>query len=239
MFPLAKEDKRSLKLLLHAGRVAVAGRRHFRCLYDLAERVLPEGPVATTREYHDSWLLAGLEGNGAAREAHLVNYYTAPNLDAAERRRVLRRNLKAKEIVAVRIDGLAGEHYARPRDLEELGASPEPRGTTLLSPFDSLLWQRARAEELLGFEYRVEIYVPPAKRRYGYYCLPILHDGRLVGRLDPKLHRDRGVLEIRSLHLEPGFDGGERFTTGMRSALESLRTFVGARAVELPRPWRR
>lgn len=237
VFPLMKEDKRSLKLLWHAGRVAVAGRRHFRCVYDLAQRVLPEGPAATTREYHDSWLLAGLAGNGVAGERHLVNYFTAPDLSAAERRAVLRRNLRAKRIVAVRIDGLRGEHYARPRDLDELGSAPEPRGTTLLSPFDSLLWQRARAADLLDFEYRVEIYVPPAGRRYGYYCLPILHDGRLVGRLDPKLHRDRGVLEIKSLHLEPGFEPEARFTSGLREALDSLRAFVGADDVDPPKGW--
>jgi uncharacterized protein len=238
MFPLMKEDKRSLKLLWHAGRVAVTERRHFRCVYDLAERVLPEGPAATTREYHDSWLFAGLAGNGVAGERHLANYFTAPALSAEERRAVIRRNLRAGRIVAVRIAGLAGEHYARPRDLDELATAPEPRGTTLLAPFDSLLWQRARAADLLDFDYRVEIYVPPGKRRYGYYCLPILHDGRLVGRLEPKLHRARGVLEVKSLHLEPGFEAGASFAPALGEAIASLAEFVGAAKLDLPTDWR-
>lgn len=237
--PLSKEDKRTLKLLWHDGRVAVRDRRHFRCVYDIAERVYPETDPARTRQLEDSWLLIGLSGNGIASERHLVNYMTAPTLRRDARRRVIERNLKRGRIVKVRVEGAPGSFYALPEHLDALDAAPEPRGTTLLSPFDSLLWQRARAEDLLEFEYRVEIYVPPDRRRYGYYVLPILHDGRLVGRLDPKLHRDRGALEIRSLHLEPGFEATTGFVAGLRDALESLASFVGADDLRLPRDWMR
>ncbi len=125
-----------------------------------------------------------------------------------------------------------------PEHLDRLAEVPAPRGTTLLCPFDSLLWQRRRAEELLDFQYRIEIYVPPAKREFGYYAMPILHEGRLVGRLDPKLHRGPGVLEIRALALKRGFDGGAEFVAGLREALWSLAEFAGAAQLELPRPWR-
>lgn len=232
-----REDKRTLKLLWHDGRVAVRDRRHFRCVYDLADRVYPEVDPVRTRELEDSWLLTGLSGNGIASERHLVNYMTAPTLKAAERKQVIERNLKRGRIVKVRVEGARGPFYALPEHLDTLGDAPEPGGTTLLSPFDSLLWQRKRAEELLDFEYRVEIYIPPDRRRYGYYVLPILHDGRLVGRLDPKLHRDRGALEIRSLHLEPGFEATTGFVAGLRDALESLAGFVGADDLRLPRDW--
>ncbi len=141
---------------------------------------------------------------------------------------MLKRNLKRRSIIEVRVEGVRGRFFARPEDLDGLGQLEQPRGTTLLSPFDSLLWQRKRAEELLGFTYRVEIYVPEPKRKFGYYAMPILHDGRLVGRLDPKLHRDRGLLEIKSLNLEPGFDGGQRFNTDLRQAIEDLAKFVDA-----------
>ena len=231
--PLPKEDKRTLKLLWHAGRLAVSCRRHFRLVYDLAERLYPEGDTARTAEYEDSWLRIGLAGNGVASERHLAGYWTAPELYAKERRDVLERNLNRGSIVEVRVEGIRGRWFARPEDLDGLGELEQPRGTTLLSPFDSLLWQRQRAEELLDFRYRVEIYVPEHKREFGYYAMPILHDGRLVGRLDPKLHRDRGLLEIKSWFLEPGFDGGRRFDTELRQSIEDLATFVKADDVRI------
>ena len=237
--PMPKEDKRSLKLLWHGGRVAISERRHFRCVYDLAERVYPEGEAATPTEFEDSWLLIGLSGNGIANQRHLHNYWTAPRLDADTRRRVIARNLKAGRIVELRVEGLRGPFYVLPEHLDALAELPEPRGTTLLCPFDSLLWQRGRAEDLLDFRYRIEIYVPPARREFGYYVLPILHDGRLVGRLDPKLHRDRSVLEIKSLYLEEGFHDGSGFLAGLRDSLASLAEFVGAIDLKLPRGWKK
>lgn len=237
--PLAKEDKRSLKLLWHDGRIAVAGRRHFRCLYDMAERVYPEGPVASPAAYEDSWLLIGLSGCGIAPERHLVNYMTGPSLKAPDRKRVIARNLRKGRVVEVRVRGLRGACYALPEHLDDLDRLPEPAGTNLICPFDSLLWQRKRAEELLGFTYSIEIYVPPPKRVFGYYVLPILHEGRLVGRLDPKMHRDRGVLEVRALHLEPEFEPTAGFIGGLGEAIESMAEFVGAGDIEMPRGWMR
>lgn len=230
-----KEDKRTLQLLWHSGRVAVRERRHFRRVYDLAERVYPEVRPASSVEYEDSWLFVGLGGNGIAAERHMHNYWTAPALRAPERKRVIRRNLRKKRIVEVQVEGLPGPFYALPEHLEMLERLPSPRGTYLLCPFDSLLWQRRRAEELLNFHYRVEIYVPAAKRKYGYYVLPILHDGELVGRLDPKFHRDRGVLDIKALHLEPGFRPNGDFHAGLTETLHSLGEFLGAERLQLPK----
>lgn len=230
-----REDKRSLKLLWHSGRLAVSGRRHFRLVYDLAERVYPEGPAARQAQYEDSWLMIGLSGNGVASERHLVGYWTAPELYADTRRAVVDRCVRRGSVVRVRVEGLRGSFLARPEDLEALPSLAEPTGTTLLSPFDSLLWQRKRAEELLDFHYRVEIYVPEAKREFGYYAMPILHNGRLVGRVDPKLHRDRDLLEIRSLRLEEGFRPDAGFKRELRSSIEDLGSFVGATEVRIPR----
>ena len=237
--PLPKEDKRALQLLWHAGRVAIRDRHHFRRVYDLAERVYPDVPPATLGTFEDSWLLLGLAGNGITNERHLVNYWTAPGLKAADRKRVIARNLKKGRIVEVRVDGLRGPFYALPEHLDHLAEVPEPRGTSLICPFDALLWQRKRAEDLLGFRYRIEIYVPQAKREYGYYVLPILHNGRLVGRLDPKIHRDRGVLEVKAVYLEPGFDHDADLTAGLRDALASLAAFLDATDLHLPPGWKK
>jgi len=232
-----KEDKRALELMWHRGQVAVSSRRHFRRAYDLAERVYGEGPAATLSEWQDGWLLSGLSGNGVASEKHLLNYCTHPRLRAPERRRVIARNLRSGRVVEVEVDGLTGTFLARPEHLEGASRLPPARGTTLICPFDSLLWQRERAQDLLGFTYRIEIYVPAPKRRYGYYVLPILHDGRLVGRLDPKLHRDRDELQIKALHLEPGCRRGQAFDAGLAESVRDLATFVGAQTVTLPRGW--
>ena len=235
----AWNSKRALEMLWHHGKVAISERRHFRRVFDLAERVYPDGPTATLAEYEDGWLLTGLSGNGIASEKHLENYITAPRLLAPDRRRVIARNLKAGRVVEVEVDGLNGPLLALPEHLEKLSRIPKPRGTTLVCPFDSFLWQRDRAEHLLNFYYRIEIYTPPAKRKYGYFVMPILHDGALVGRLDPKLHRDRGKLEIKAIFLEPGFERNEEFEQGLATTLGSLADFVGANKISLPKGWRK
>ena len=234
-----KEDKQVLELLWHRGRVAVSHRQHFRRYYDLAERVYPQGPAASLAEYEDGWLLVGLAGNGVATARHLENYFTAPRLKADRRRAVIARNLRKGRIVEVQLAGLREPCWALPEQLEQLARLPRPRGTTLLSPFDSLLWQRRRAQELLDFHYRVELYVPPPKRTYGYYVMPILHHGALVGRLDPKLHRDRGTLQIKAIYLEPGQARDSELEAGLADALEELGRFVDAKKIELPRGWRK
>ena len=231
-----KEDKRALHLLWHAGRVAVSRRRHFRRVYDLAERVYPKIQPVSRAAYEDGWLLAGLSGCGVASEKHLTNYWTAPNPKAADRRRIIGRNLKARRIVEVRVAGFDDPHYVLPEQLAILHTVPAARGTTLVCPFDSLLWQRHRAEDLLGFRYRIEIYVPPRKRTYGYYVLPILHDARLVGRLDPKMHRAEGVLEIKNHFLEDWYEPDATFWRGFRDSLESLASFLGASELKVHAP---
>jgi uncharacterized protein YcaQ len=96
-----------------------------------------------------------------------------------------------------------------------------PTLTTLLSPFDPLVSDRARTEALFNFYYRIEVYTPAAKRQYGYYTLPILHRGALVGRLDPKAHRADGLFEIRALHLEPGVTVTESLVADLAATLQA------------------
>ena len=117
----------------------------------------------------------------------------------------------------------------------------------MLAPFDSLLWYRDRVTRLFGFDYRIEVYTPGDKRVHGYYTLPILHDGHLVGRVDAKTHRGERRLEVRHVHFEPWVAAGEPapvsgqklahedVLAGVGEALSSLATFVGAEAVKLGR----
>jgi uncharacterized protein YcaQ len=115
--------------------------------------------------------------------------------------------------------------YVHPENaqLAEAVISGELRSslTTLLSPFDPVVWDRARALELFGFDYKIEVYTPAARRRYGYYSLPILHRGALVGRLDAKAQRKEGLFEVRALHLEPGTPVTEDLVSGLAGALRA------------------
>jgi uncharacterized protein YcaQ len=116
-----------------------------------------------------------------------------------------------------------GEWQAHP-DAED---GPVPKRVTFLSPFDRLIHNRDRAEALWGFHYRLEMYVPKAKREYGYYVLPILRGDRLIGRIDPVLDRKRGVLKVNSVHWEVGVK-----PVSLHKPLRSLATFIGAGSIE-------
>ncbi|MGZ4372647.1 MAG: DNA glycosylase AlkZ-like family protein [Gaiellaceae bacterium] len=116
-----------------------------------------------------------------------------------------------------------GEWQAHP-DAED---SPVPKRVTFLSPFDRLIHDRDRAEALWDFHYRLEMYVPKAKREYGYYVLPILRGDRLIGRIDPVLDRKTGVLKVNSVHWEAGVK-----PVSLQKPLRSLATFIGAGSIE-------
>ncbi|MEM5774613.1 MAG: crosslink repair DNA glycosylase YcaQ family protein, partial [Anaerolineaceae bacterium] len=94
--------------------------------------------------------------------------------------------------------------------------------TTLLSPFDPVVWDRQRSRELFNFDYTIECYTPAAKRKFGYFTLPILHRGQLVGRIDPKAHRSRGVFEVKSIHLEENISPDDDLTVSLAAALNKL-----------------
>ena len=141
-------------------------------------------------------------------------------------------------LVPAVVEGLDEPAYiARERlgDLERLRGGAPPARTTLLSPFDNLIWHRDRARALFGYEVCFEAYVLPEKRRYGYYCLAILHRGRLVGRLDPKYDRGEAALRVRALYLEPGVAVDDALLGGLAGALGELARFLGARAVLVER----
>jgi uncharacterized protein YcaQ len=129
------------------------------------------------------------------------------------------------------VGGYKGFAYIHPERLnlleEATSSNHEPTLTTLLSPFDPLVWDRQRARELFDFDYTIECYTPAAKRRYGYFTLPILHRGRLIGRLDPKAHRAQGIFEIKALHLEPGVPVNAELVADLAAASRRLAAWHG------------
>ena len=236
-------EKAALEFLWHTGELLIARREQFHKVYDLAERVLPAAhaaPAPSFEEYLDWSFRGALERLGTATPQELATFWRGikPAAAGAWCEKAAARG----EIVAVEVESADG---ARPRRAyafsdwhERAAAAPEaPRRLRLLSPFDPILHDRRRTQRLFGFDYTLECFVPAAKRRYGYYVLPILEGERLVGRLDPKLHRDRGLLAVRKVWWEPGVKPTRGRRAGLEAATARLARLVGAERWTLP-PYR-
>ena len=223
-----KPEKRALEHLFAAGELMISRRDpNFHRVYDLRERVLEralpgwEDALAPTHEeVRRVFALKAVRALGVVVARWVPDYFRTPKKGVAG---LLDELVGEGKLLRARIAGWDEPAYVHPDNagLAErvLSGGLLPSSTTLLSPFDPVVWDRARASELFGFEYRIEVYTPAARRRYGYYSLPILHRGALVGRLDAKAHRKRGVFEVKTLHLEPGVLVTEELVAGLAGAL--------------------
>ena len=244
----------ALHHLWMTGALAVHSRQHFRKRYDLLERAMPDAPgvePVSAEEFQRWHLERSLHAMGAATELDLARYLTFPRFALGMRRRALRVMLERGEVTEIEVERARGRWLALTRDLSALAragrATPPSLGTTFLAPFDSLLWHRDRVARLFGFDYRIEVYTPGPKRVHGYYTLPILHHGHLIGRVDAKTHRAERRLEVRHVHFEPWFAGAQASPAGrgpvhqdtalagVADAAGSLGVFVGADEVSLGR----
>jgi uncharacterized protein YcaQ len=244
----------ALHYLWMTGALTIDSRQHFQKRFDLLDRAIPAalGCEPVSSEDFQRWHIErSLHAMGAATELDLTHYLTFPRFGPGPRRAALLAMIERGEVTALEVEGRPGRWLALTRDLPALARArraPAPsRGTTLLSPFDSLLWYRDRVARLFGFDYRIEVYTPGHKRVHGYYTLPILHHGHLIGRVDAKSHRAEGRLEIRHVHFEPWFaagkappTGGDRLDQdealgGLRDAFAALGAFVGTDEVVLRR----
>ncbi|MDQ3454943.1 MAG: winged helix DNA-binding domain-containing protein [Actinomycetota bacterium] len=200
------DGKSVLEYLYDSGRLAVSGRRGFDRLFDLTERVIPADVLAAPalgREDAQRLLVEhAARALGVAAVPELADYFRLPV--AATRARI-RELVEAGSLQAVAPVGWSEPGY--------LPVAPwpsrRPPECVLLSPFDSLLWHRKRTVRIFGFTHSFEIYLPAAKRKFGYYVLPILLGDRLVGRVDLKADRDAPALLVRGAYAEPGVDADE------------------------------
>ena len=225
---------RMLDVLWFGGEIAIVGREGNERVWDLASRRLPvDEPRWPAREVARAVVERGLRRLGVARRGQFGRTFDGVPPGAETAWRAIVREGVA---VPVRIDGLDGEWWAH-RDVLE--RSPSPGRTVLLSPFDRLVYDRERTAELFGFAYRLEMYVTPAKRAYGYYVLPLLHGTELIGRVDATFDRGTSTLRVDGVWAERGApaDAGP----DVSGALHELAAWLGAEAVQVgrrvPRAW--
>lgn len=245
-----KPEKRHLEVLFCTGRLMVTERRSFQRVYDLAERVLaktlPQGwddtrdlPAFETAER--DMVRKTCAALGVVMPGWVADYYRLRRyrLGRGRYEALLHGLADQGELVPVRIEGFKQDAFVH---ASLAGMLPDAEAgrlassvTTLLSPFDPVVWDRQRASELWGFDYRIECYTPAAKRQYGYFVLPILSRNRLVGRLDAKAHRSQGVFEVKALYLEPGVRMSQRLRDDVGAALQRLADWHGTPQVEIGR----
>ncbi|SDA42535.1 hypothetical protein SAMN03159443_00554 [Pseudomonas sp. NFACC15-1] len=222
-------EKHALEWLFAAGEVTVAGRRGFERLYDLPERVFPASVLQQPRpdeaQAQRALLLHAAEALGVATEKDLRDYF---RLGPADSRGRLAELEEAGELLRCEVQGWKQPAWCRP-------AAKIPRKvatSALLSPFDSLVWERDRTERLFDFRYRLEIYTPVHKRMYGYYVLPFLHNERIAARVDLRAERALGRLAVHAVHEEePGLD--EEGVQALAINLRRMADWLGLEQVQL------
>lgn len=234
-------SKTALEYLWRTGELAIARREGFQKVYDLTERVVPDAHRLTTVDHEafvDWTCRSALERLGFATRGEIAAFFDL--LTPAEVEGWIAAN--RRDLVPVEIAPADGGRprgaFALPSAFEALERAPAPPDRVrALSPFDPVLRDRARAERLFGFSYRIEVFVPEAKRQYGYYVFPVLRGDRVVGRIDMKADRARDALVVRRFWPEPGLRVSQTLLSKLDAELERIRRFAGVGAIAHEDGW--
>jgi len=223
--------KQALEWLFYTGQVSAADRTtSFARRYDLTERVLPkaviDAPTPAPEDAFRALVELSARALGVAAEGELRDYFRLP---VAGFKRAVAELIDDKVLLPVSVQGWKNQAYLH----HEAKLPRRVSAATLISPFDPLIWERARTERLFDMTYRIEIYVPAPQRLYGYYVLPFLHGDRFAARVDLKADRKAGVLQIPAAWIEPAADQEE--TAGALAAeLRRLAGWLGLSAIAPP-----
>jgi uncharacterized protein YcaQ len=237
-------SKTALEYLWHTGRLAIARREAFRKIYDLPERVIPEPHFSLAHDpgHTIDWAAnQALDRLGFATSGEIAAFWG--KITPEEAKAWCSNALAAGEVIEVDVEGHDGAPrrvFARPDVIEQAAAAPPaPGGARILSPFDPALRDRNRALRLFGFFYRIEVFVPAPKRRWGYYVFPVLEGDRLIGRIDMKAERETGRLVVTAFWPEAGVALGKARLARLESALERTRRLADVGAVDFADGWLR
>ncbi len=229
-----KPANRALDILWSTGVLGIQRRVSFQRHYDLSERLFPEhlaSDLPDELEEQRSLATRAIEAMGVGFQRGINDYFRTKW--GTQTRSILSNLEQSGVIFSVEVDDLGTAYVAESSRaiFDEVRFGRRPTRTTFLSPFDNLIWERRRTERLFNFEYRIECYTPAAKRKYGYFTLPILDQGRLIGRLDPKVDRRNKVLYLRSIHTEEGVTLDGATAQRLHCTLRDFAKFNGATTI--------
>ncbi|MTH98887.1 winged helix-turn-helix domain-containing protein [Roseibium sp. RKSG952] len=238
-------SKTALEYLWRSGALAVCRRNGFQKVYDLTERIIPAPHLAHVPDHGETieWAAASaLDRLGFATSGEIAAFWDL--ITPAEARAWCQDAVRRGQIVEAAIAGAAGQPmrkaFVRPDVLEEVKTLPEaPARIRVLSPFDPALRDRKRAERLFGFHYRIEVFVPEAKRQYGYYVFPVLEGEHLIGRIDMKAYRAEDRLHVRAFWPEPSIRLSKGRVRKLLAELDRVARFAGCRQVTFEQDWQR
>jgi uncharacterized protein YcaQ len=227
-----KPEKMALEYLVTTGELMISRRDGFQRVYAPRDHVLRGrfSPLdARDQAPHSDFVALGVRALGVARGSWISDYYRLKRTGLTQTVRDL---LEQGILHEVRVDGWDKPAVVHQDNLQMLSAEPSSV-TTFLSPFDPVIWHRVRARELFGFDYTLEIYVPQAKRKYGYFTMAILHRGALIGLIDPKAHRQERRLELRAMHLNADVEMTDRLVEDLAQAISDFSSWHGASEVTI------
>jgi uncharacterized protein len=231
-----KDEKIALEHLLLVGELMVAKREQFQRVYDLTERVHPNGLEEVYSEAEAKIILTTrtIKSLGIALPQWIPDYYRLPK---SKQESVLGSLVESDEILPVNIEGIESAGYIHKDHLKLyesiISGSANPHRTVILSPFDPLLWDRARLKTLFAFDFRLECYLPAPKRKFGYWLLPILHNDSIVGKMDVKADRKNKVLEIKSIFLEDGVKVSDDLLDGLSGTIHNFANWHNTPEINL------
>ncbi|MDF2438933.1 MAG: hypothetical protein K0Q95_3309 [Bacteroidota bacterium] len=229
-----KPAKKALEQLFMEGKLMVAKRQGFQKVYDLTERVLPDEvntKMPTEKEYIEHLIKRAVEANGVVEEKE-ISYLRKGMKEPVKK--VLTGLLKSEKYIEVMVEGSGNSKFITSavhlKLLDKLNVKPEVH---LLSPFDNIVIQRKRLERIFNFDYQIECYVPEPKRKYGYFCLPVLFGDKFIGRFDPKADRAGKTFYIKSMYFEKGFKPDEQFNLLFAEKLKAFAAFNGCDKIKI------
>ena len=240
-----KPAKRALEFLYDRGDLMIRQRINFQRVYDLRERVLPdwvESSMPTDEETHRYWLERSVRALGICKATQAADYTHTKRTVAKRYVEELLDEGVFVPIQATLSDDAAHELIVHRDNLPLLEQAADdalqPARTTFLSPFDNLFWAKGRDMAFWNFRQVLEAYKPAKDRIWGYFCLPILHKGQLVGRFDPKLERKSGQLRLQAFYLEPGVKPDEELVGAIAATMRDFMAFHNASdlAIEQSKP---
>ncbi len=215
--------RQALGNLFMEGDLMISSRRNFHKVFDLRENVLPDNldcTMPSQEEYLRFLITRFLQANGLGQASEIT--YLLKNIKSSVIT-TLQEMVLVGELLQIKVEDIS--YYALPSSLELLSKPLSISKLKILSPFDNLIIQRKRTKALFGFDYLLECYVPESKRKFGYFVLPILWDGKLVARMDSKVDRKQSVLNIHNLILEPEIKKTEAFVQALAKELNSFMLF--------------